>query len=247
MNQGQQGQICVSVCGETVADVISKMNSAAGLADVIEIRFDCLHPAQIEPLIDKLVDDDRKLLITFRPEQQGGRRGLTRAERIAFWDLISTRLARNEPLIDLELDADLPINNATHRVIVSAHYFKERPDDLSDVFEKLQLLPHAAFPGIVKLAVSVKDAADAVDVWKLLGYFGRPAVPIAMGEAGKWTRILGLAHFAPLTYASLDSTDATAPGQISAEDLRDVFRVKELDIRTDVYAIVAGDTSYSIS
>jgi 3-dehydroquinate dehydratase/shikimate dehydrogenase len=68
-----------------------------------------------------------------------------------------------------------------------------------------------------------------------------------MGEAGKWTRILGLAHGAPMTYASLDRGGETAPGQISARDLRDVFRVKELNKQTDVYGVIAGDTSYSLS
>src|SRR4030095_481769 len=118
-----------------------------------------------------------------------------------------------------------------------------RQGDLTEVFEDL-LLCHS---GAVKLAVSVNDASEAVDVWRALDYFGRPAIAIAMGEAGKWTRVLGLAHLAPLTYAALDAKDAAAPGQIPAEDLRDVFRVTELDLRTHVYAILAGDTSYSLS
>src|SRR5262249_54836428 len=60
-------------------------------------------------------------------------------------------------------------------------------------------------------------------------------------------RILGLAHGAYLTYASLESGSETAPGQISAEDMKNVFRVKELDESTDVYGIIAGDTSYTMS
>jgi 3-dehydroquinate dehydratase/shikimate dehydrogenase len=68
-----------------------------------------------------------------------------------------------------------------------------------------------------------------------------------MGEAGKWTRILGLAHGAYLTYASLEAGGETAPGQISVRDMTEVFRVKELDENTEVYGIIAGDTSYSMS
>ena len=72
---------------------------------------------------------------------------------------------------------------------------------------------------VLKIAVAVSDATDAVPVWKLLDHAkreGRGMIPIAMGEAGKWTRILGLAHGAYLTYAALESGDETAPGQITA-------------------------------
>ena len=50
-----------------------------------------------------------------------------------------------------------------------------------------------------------------------------------------------------MTYASLEVAAETAEGQISAEDSVDVFRVRELDIRTEVYGIIAGDTSYTAS
>jgi len=68
-----------------------------------------------------------------------------------------------------------------------------------------------------------------------------------MGEAGKWTRILGLAHNAPLTYSSLDANSATAPGQISAKDLIEVYRVKNLTEKTGVYGIIASSTAHSMS
>jgi len=48
-------------------------------------------------------------------------------------------------------------------------------------------------------------------------------------------------------YASLDKGQETGPGQISASDLRDVFRVKELDEHTTLFGLIAADTSYSLS
>jgi shikimate dehydrogenase len=50
-----------------------------------------------------------------------------------------------------------------------------------------------------------------------------------------------------MTYASTEGTSGTAPGQIPSSDLRDIFRVKDLDKDTGVYGIIAGDTSYSLS
>lgn len=68
-----------------------------------------------------------------------------------------------------------------------------------------------------------------------------------MGESGKWTRILGLAHGAFMTYASLDSDKETAPGQVTAKDLIEVYRAKELDETTEVYGILGSNTSVSMS
>ena len=39
----------------------------------------------------------------------------------------------------------------------------------------------------------------------------------------------------------------TAPGQISAYDLKTYFEREELDKETAVYGVIAGDTSYSLS
>jgi 3-dehydroquinate dehydratase/shikimate dehydrogenase len=68
-----------------------------------------------------------------------------------------------------------------------------------------------------------------------------------MGEAGKWTRILGLAHGTYLTYGSLEQGKETADGQISAKDLVEVYRVKELDQETKVFGIVGDPVSSSLS
>src|SRR5262249_46574426 len=74
-----------------------------------------------------------------------------------------------------------------------------------------------------------------------------PVIPIAMGESGKWTRILGLAHGAFLTYASLETGKETASGQITVDEMHDVYRAKELDKTTEVFGIIAGNTGYTVS
>jgi 3-dehydroquinate dehydratase/shikimate dehydrogenase len=102
----------------------------------------------------------------------------------------------------------------------------------------------------LKFAISTDSVTDAISVWRLLERaksYGRAFIPIAMGEAGKWTRILGLAHGAFMTYAALDEGDETAPGQLTAEDLLDIYRVKEFGTETEVYGVIAGDTRYSMS
>jgi 3-dehydroquinate dehydratase/shikimate dehydrogenase len=234
------GKICVSICGETAHEVLGRIERAGQLADVIEIRFDCLRPEETGRLIGHLKILGKEILATLRPLGQGGTRQLTMQERVEFWQSTLPRLDGVNFLIDREFDLNLPFEPDPNRTIVSSHNFDGRE----------WKLPTNGLSGanILKLAITVEDAVDAISLWQLLsGGTAYEVIPIAMGEAGKWTRILGLAHAAPMTYASLDRGDETAPGQISARELRDVFRVKELDKETGVYGIIAGNTSYSMS
>ena len=68
-----------------------------------------------------------------------------------------------------------------------------------------------------------------------------------MGDAGKWTRILGLAHGAFMTYASMGKDDETAPGQVTAKDLIEVYRSRELDENTQVFGVIGDPISQSLS
>ena len=233
------GKICVSICGETAHEVLGRIERAGQLADVIEIRFDCLRPEETSRLLGHLKILGKEILATLRPLEQGGKRQLTMQERVEFWQSTLPRLDGVNFAFDREFDLALPFEVDPNRTIVSSHNFDGREWKLP-----VDLAP----ANTLKLAITVEDAVDAIPMWQLLsGGTGRGVIPIAMGEAGKWTRILGLAYGAPMTYASLDRGDETAPGQISARDLRDIFRVKELNKQTDVFGIIAGNTSYSMS
>jgi 3-dehydroquinate dehydratase/shikimate dehydrogenase len=156
-------------------------------------------------------------------------------------------------LIDYEADLELPLDlrsqrwmSLRERAIASRHNFDETSFDVAANFDLLAGCAGAT----IKFASLAEQSTDAIDMWKLLERgraIGKRVIPIAMGEAGKWTRILGLAHGAPMTYAKPQTGDETAPGQITVEEMTDVFRVKELDRETKVFGIIAGDTSYSLS
>ncbi|PYT00777.1 MAG: shikimate dehydrogenase [Acidobacteria bacterium] len=245
------GKICVSVCARTIGELLDRAGAAPDFG-LIELRFDCLEKSElaaedVEKLRNNLARifgqvDPERCITTFRPKKHGGHRELSQLERSNFWNMgFETELA------DLEEDVvDVSWSWLWGGRICSFHDFLGVPDDLNSVFHKLVHLE----TGLIKIAVAVEDATDAIAVWNLFHLAEKEnirLIPIAMGEAGKWTRILGLAHGAPLTYASLDEDGKTAPGQISSSDLRSVFRVKELDKDTTVFGLIAGDSSYSLS
>jgi 3-dehydroquinate dehydratase/shikimate dehydrogenase len=247
------GKICVSVCAETADELIEQIKRAEASADVIEIRFDCLENVETENLW-RAVNDSRKrfqgkLLATFRAFEQGGKRPMSFAERDEFW--IHSHVFENVDWADLETDISLEKierfwgDNVFNLVIKSFHDFENASKNLEKIFEDL-----SENSEIAKIAVRAEDVTDAIDVWKLLKKAkseNKQIIPIAMGEAGKWTRILGLAHGAFMTYAALEAGNETAPGQVSARDLTEVYRVRELNEETEVYGIVGANTSYSMS
>lgn len=241
-----QGKICISICAETATELFEKIRLAEQRADVIEIRFDCLEPMQIGIVLDGLPQTAKQFLLTFRPASQGGRREIDPVERTAFWNTAVERFKEQNIIFDQEFSWRWPENRPDEMTVVSLHDFGTPRSDLEIFYAELSKLDCLA----LKLAQTADDAIDAIPLWKLLERAvaeSRNLIPIAMGEAGKWTRILGLAHGAYMTYAALDEGSVTAPGQITAKDMIEVFGVKDLNRNTEVYGIIAGDTSYSMS
>lgn len=244
------GKICVSVCGETAEEMLDKITSANEFADIVEVRFDCLDREQLNIFISKISDlkFEKPILATFRPSEQGGKQDLSLTERLKFWARL-LHSSRPELLIDIEAEPAIATAVTTRNLprIVSHHDFRGVPDNIASIFDGVA---SAFTPDIVKIAVSAYDITDTISVWNLIENARETEtriIPIAMGDAGKWTRILGLAHGAFLTYASLDSGDETAPGQVTAGDLANLYRVKRLDRETKVFGILGDPVSQSLS
>lgn len=245
-----KGLICVSVIAETAAELAGLMDRAAAAADVVELRFDALDEENIRIAFHQLVSE-KQVLVTMRPKKQGGVSDRDLVQRIGFWMGYALHKEIDFKKVWIDHEYDL----AAHKevmfwvtdcfVIRSRHYFDGEIPDLEKAYAAV-----VSDAEVGKVAVTAKEATDAIGIWKLLeraNSEGKRLIPIAMGEAGKWTRILGPAYGAFMTYAAIESGGETAPGQISAADMAEVFRVRDLDRDTNVYGVIAGNTSYSVS
>lgn len=233
------GKVVISIRASSIEEMLEKESLALSLSDLVELRLDCVEAQTID--LDR-VALDRNVILTYRPREQGGSREIDVRKRREFWTSVdaSCGVDAEEDVVDLVLDRNFS------PVIVSYHDFSGTVLDVTAIYERLA----ATEADVVKIATAVRETVDAIPLWRLLERArveNKELIPIAMGEAGKWTRILGLAHGAFLTYASFDRESGTAPGQISVDDLLNVYRVKHLDERTEVYGIIAGDTAYSMS
>ncbi len=247
-----RGKICISVCAETADALIEQIRRAEPLADVIEVRFDGLSRAEFDPgdpeaserTLKKIFEHrtETPWISTFRSQAQGGQRDATFRERNAFW-----KSGFATEYCDLEEDMIAVGDGGNFDTsICSYHDLAGVPADLDALYERLR----SVGADIIKIAYAAEDITDTIPVWRLLERSNaedQKVIPIAMGDAGKLTRILGLAHGAFLTYASLDTGGETAPGQVTANDLTDIFRAKSLDRETRVFGVLGDPIAQSLS
>lgn len=237
-----KGKLCIPICAKGSEELFDKIVRAEELADVIEVRFDCIEPEQRLEIANRISATGKKFILTFRPAEQGGNSELSVEERKDFWNTVPA-----EKWADIEPDL---VENVEARnfekLICSYHASSNTATNIRQIFALLA----DTKAEILKIAVPCESAIDAIPIWNLIvdaKNADKAIIPVGMGEAGKWTRILGPSHGAFMSYASLDSGSETAFGQISASDMLNVFRVKEIDRDTELFGIVAGDTCYSVS
>jgi 3-dehydroquinate dehydratase/shikimate dehydrogenase len=108
----------------------------------------------------------------------------------------------------------------------------------------------AAFePEFVKVVSTAHTLADNLAVLRLIEDRSRSAhvVGIAMGEEGLVSRVLGPRAGAAFTFASLDNGVETAPGQVTARTLRDLYRLEQIDAATRIFGVAGDPIGHSLS
>jgi 3-dehydroquinate dehydratase/shikimate dehydrogenase len=255
MDSPQKPRICISVCESTVAALATAVSAATAISDLIEVRLDCLAPAELAAgahAITKILQDaGGDSILTFRPAEQGGRRALDDETRRAFW----SAAIFSDSFFDVELDlaenfaavgSPFPLPIDWSRTICSQHDFSGVPRNLEQLYDRLAATPAR----VLKIAFQANDALDCLPAFHLLDHArqeGREIIALAMGPAGLATRVLGPSRGAFLTYAPLNAAAATAPGQVSAEELRAVYRLEAIDRETQIFGLLGMPVSHSVS
>jgi 3-dehydroquinate dehydratase/shikimate dehydrogenase len=72
-------------------------------------------------------------------------------------------------------------------------------------------------------------------------------IGIAMGEEGLISRVLSPRAGAAFTFASAGEGIETAPGQVSARTLLDLFRLEQLDQATRIFGVAGNPIAHSLS
>jgi len=230
--------ICVSLVSETGAQLRHDLAQAARVADLVEFRLDYLRGARPGEL---LALSPLPAVFTCRRRGDGGRWEGSESARLA---LLREAAEAGAPYVDVEVDAaaGFPRRPGT-RLIVSYHNFEETPEDLDTIYARL--LEHR--PDVAKVVTTARDITDTLRLFRLLRKASVPTIAFAMGERGFISRVLTRKYGGWLTFAALRRGAESAPGQPTAEELRSLYRYKEITAETAVYGVIGNPVAHSLS
>ena len=238
------------------AKELVKAALAAG-AGMLELRTDYLENLSV-PMVGKLIADTktaagRKLpvIVTCRDKQQGGAKSHPLKLRI---DVLAGALKAGAEYIDFEYDNFVATENQEKirvalsqsgkgRIILSAHNFQTKFENISRLYRRIQTAHPAAIPKLVYTANHINDCFDAFD---LLHVTSGERIIFCMGQAGLISRVLAKKFDSFLTFASIDEKKATAPGQLTIEQFRRLYRYDSINSQMQLYGVIGSPVGHSL-
>ena len=244
-------KVCVAVGGSSAGEMLSRAETLAGSHPFLEFRLDCLEDpaAALDDFRGfRKAHPEAVLLGTCRRTGNGGNFGGSLTDEMA---VLRKAAALGFQLVDLELESaqELPADEVAALrsqagLLLSSHDFQETAK-LPEMLSLLTAIPADGY----KLVTMAKCLYDNVVMLKFLERNSRkyPLVGFCMGEQGTLSRLLALRAGSIFTFAAAFRGEETAPGQIVAADLDEVYRVSELNSATRVYGVVGNPVTQSLS
>jgi 3-dehydroquinate dehydratase / shikimate dehydrogenase len=232
--------ICVSIGRGRHRHVIAEHRHLVTQgAKLVELRLD--HISGDVDVKRLLADRPSPVVIACRRERDGGNYTGSEEQRIR---LLRTAVAEGVEYIDLEDDiaASFPRYGNTKR-IVSRHDFRKTPDELSAIHKQLADMD----ADIVKIATMANRPQDNVRMIRLVRQSTIPTIGVCMGDIGIPTRILAGKFGAPFTYATFHAERVLAPGQLSYQQMTELYGYERIRSDTEVYGVVADPVGHSLS
>jgi 3-dehydroquinate dehydratase/shikimate dehydrogenase len=100
---------------------------------------------------------------------------------------------------------------------------------------------------IIKLVTTAHSPSDCVRLLKLVKNAKIPTIAFCMGEFGILSRILCGKYGAPFTYAAFSAEREIAPGQLTFQQMTDLYRYDSITSNTKVYGVLGDPIGHSLS
>jgi 3-dehydroquinate dehydratase / shikimate dehydrogenase len=237
--------ICVPITARSIEGTISELSSASKNADIdiIELRLDYISEMEDAEicLAKTLKSKTKPIIVTNRPKREGGNYAGSEKDRLR---LLQKAIELGADYVDVELDSVRHITRRdSSKLIVSYHNFKETPRSINKIYEDVSKCK----PDIAKVVTYANDITDNVRIFELLKIVNVPTISFCMGEYGHISRILTRKFGGLLTFASLKKGKESAPGQLTVDELSNIYHFKKTNKETKLYGIVGNPVSHSIS
>src|ERR1700758_5302313 len=244
-------RVCVPVTGSDATDLVDKAEAFVRDNTFLEFRLDYLsHPAQALPKIKRFTEYHPQVVViaTCRRQASGGKFRGSLPSQLA---VLSKAASAGCQVLDLELQSaskckpeQLQRLRTKAALIISFHDFRATKN-LEKTLDKMAAYP-ADFYKIVGTATTLYDNVTMMkflekqsDKHSLIG--------LCMGEQGIISRVLAVRAGSTFTFAAVSADEKTAPGQVTAQELRNVYRIEQVDAATRVFGVAGDPVSHSLS
>ncbi|HEY7348392.1 MAG TPA: type I 3-dehydroquinate dehydratase [Ktedonobacterales bacterium] len=207
---------------------LAALHALAPTISMAEIRLDMMASFDLPRLVGEA---PCPLILTCRPPREGGAFQGQEAERL---DILTQGMDLGCAYIDSEWDSLAALaarRSSATRLIVSRHWTDHMPSDLWGAYETLR-----SQTDVVKLVGLAQRPADLLPIFEFLRRATSPVIGLAMGNAGRLTRLLAPAFpHCLLTYAAPSAAAITAPGQLSVQEMTEIYHINALSPQTQIH------------
>jgi 3-dehydroquinate dehydratase type I len=208
-----------------MGNALIAIKQANRLADLIELRVDYLRNAGLGLLFQ---NRKKPFIVTHRRKEEGGRYRGDERKRLG---VLQEAIDLGTDYVDVELATErswlqgLIRNKRSTRIILSFHDFRKTPPqkELQKLLDQMVRL-EADVVKIVSFARSWEDNLNILSLIPFAKERKQKIVAFCMGEKGKISRIFSPFLGAAWTYASLNQSRTSAPGQLPAQALKDFWK-----------------------
>jgi 3-dehydroquinate dehydratase/shikimate dehydrogenase len=241
----------VAVTGTDAAEMAGKAEVLVRDNSFLEFRLDYIsRPGLAFPKIRRFIEahPGTTIIATCRRVVSGGKFRGSVASQL---DVLGKAATAGCQLVDVELQTaskckpeQLQKLRTRAGLILSFHDFRATKK-LDETLEKMRAYP-ADFYKVISTATTLSDNVTMI---QFLGRAGdkHSLIGMCMGEQGIISRVLGVRAGSVFTFASAGVGEETAPGQVTAQELRSVYRIEHLDAATRVYGVAGDPVSHSLS
>ncbi|HKW87381.1 MAG TPA: shikimate dehydrogenase [Candidatus Acidoferrales bacterium] len=246
-------RICAVVAALNARDALRQLRRALKSTRTVELRLDWLRDGTERHRFLAALNNLRPsatIIATCRHRDAGGRFDGPAATQLA---LLGSALRAGCRWCDLEVEALSRISGfalALHlrrgNWILSWHNFG-RPQSEKSLRVRMSALESIrAKYGLaaIKIASQCESLSDALRVLRL-ARGARNVIAVPMGDAATPARILALREGSALAYAPVEA--ATAPGQLSLGEMKNLYRAARLGRHTRVYGVIGHPIAHSLS
>jgi 3-dehydroquinate dehydratase type I len=218
-------RLCIPIVETTMGKALIAIKEVNRLADLIELRADYLRGAKLALLLE---NRQKPFIVTHRSKEEGGKYKGEERKRLSF---LQEAIDLGADYIDVELATErsslqgLIRNKRGTQVILSFHDFRRTPSpkELQRLFGQMIRLG----ADVIKIVPFAKSWEDNLNILSLIPFAKarrQKIVAFCMGEKGKISRIFSPFLGAAWTYASLNQSRASAPGQLTVRELTDIWK-----------------------